>query len=307
MRVARIALLTGLITTSVFAAEPLRAVHDEAHPDQVVIFVGDQIFTTYAVAEDQKYPYFYPVNGPISGNSVTTESSEPYPHHHSLFFGCDKVNGGNYWQEGIDRGQIQSQDLRVVQDAGEEVIFENSCLWRIPGNDPVMKDHRRVRVTAPDKQTRIIDFAITLTPLENIRIKKTNHSLFSARMVPELSVEEGGELTNSNGESGEADTFGKRAPWMDYSGTRDGVTEGLAILQHPQNPWYPAPWFTRNYGFFSPTPMYWPENDRDTELERGEEATLRYRVIVHAGDATAAGIADHFEALASEGKSASAE
>ncbi|GAF95919.1 unnamed protein product, partial [marine sediment metagenome] len=36
-----------------------------------------------------------------------------------------------------------------------------------------------------------------------------------------------------------------------YSGTRDGITEGIAILQHPDNRWFPAKWFTRDYGFFS--------------------------------------------------------
>jgi hypothetical protein len=28
------------------------------------------------------------------------------------------------------------------------------------------------------------------------------------------------------------------------------------ILQHSGNPFYPAPWFSRNYGFFSPTPVW---------------------------------------------------
>ncbi|MDD2599917.1 MAG: PmoA family protein [Kiritimatiellae bacterium] len=35
-----------------------------------------------------------------------------------------------------------------------------------------------------------------------------------------------------------------------------GAFKGLAILQHPENPWYPSPWFTRDYGLLSPTPMY---------------------------------------------------
>jgi len=63
--------------------------------DRVQILVGGELFTSYRFARSQKYPYFWPVNGPVTGRSITTESSQPYPHHHSLFFGCDRVNGGN--------------------------------------------------------------------------------------------------------------------------------------------------------------------------------------------------------------------
>ncbi|MCA9428556.1 MAG: PmoA family protein, partial [Candidatus Omnitrophica bacterium] len=95
----------------------------------------------------------------------------------------------------------------------------------------------------------------------------------------------------------EEGTFGKPSSWCDYAGSRDGITEGLAILQSPGNRWFPSRWFTRDYGFFSPTPMYWLENDR-LELSKGEALELKYRVIVHSGDVNEAGIAQHFLAYA---------
>ena len=88
------------------AAPPLSV---ERLDDRIVVRVDDRTFTCYRFGAGQKYPYFYPVNGPRSGVSVTTESSLPWPHHRSLFFGSDKVNGGNYWQEGNDQGQIVSR------------------------------------------------------------------------------------------------------------------------------------------------------------------------------------------------------
>lgn len=66
-------------------------------------------------------------------------------------------------------------------------------------------------------------------------------------------------------------------------------------MQHPSNPWYPSPWFTRDYGFMSPTPMYWPENGNDTFLKNGSLLKLRYRVIVHSGDHNQAEIAEKYE------------
>ena len=77
-------------------------------------------------------------------------------------------------------------------------------------------------------------------------------------------------------------------------------TEGIAILQHPSSKWYPAPWFTRDYGFFSPTPMYWPEDGEMTRLRKGETIELRYRVVIHAGDHLEAGIAEEFKKYAEQ-------
>ncbi len=261
--------------------------------DSVEVRVDDALFTAYKFGGDQKYPYFWPVNGPASGESITTETSEPYPHHHSLFFGCDHVNDGNYWQDTNERGQILSQGPAIVESGGDRVVFTDTCLWKKPGEDPVIRDARTITITAPDDATRYIDFEITLESLVDATITKTNHSLFSARVVPELSVASGGTLVNAQGDTSEAGTYGVESPWCDYSGTRDGVTEGIAIFQYPDNRWYPSKWFTRDYGFFSPTPMYWLENDR-LDLPKGETLTLRYRVVVHTGKANEAGIAEHF-------------
>jgi len=262
--------------------------------DKVIVTIGGKLFTCYKFDASQKYPYFWPVNGPVSGESVTTETSEPYPHHHSLFFGCDRVNGGNYWQEGNEHGQIVSQGPKIIEPSGNRVIFTDKCLWRQPGKEPIIFDQRRIIISAPNQTLRFIDFEITLEPLMDVSILKTNHSLFSTRVAPELSVSSGGVLINAEGKTGEKDTFGVASPWCDYSGIRQGDTEGIAILQHPGNRWFPAKWFTRDYGFFSPTPMFWLENDK-LELARGEKLTLRYRVVIHSGNSMAAKIGEIFK------------
>ncbi len=273
------------------AAQPVGV---KLEKNQLIVTAGGKVFTCYKFADSQEYPYLWPVNGPASGKSVTTESSQPYPHHHSLFFGCDRVNGGNYWQEGNERGQIVSQGPKIIEASGERVVFTDECFWQQPGAEPVIRDLRRVVISAPSKDLRFIDFEISLEPLVDICILKTNHSLFSARLVPELSVNSGGVLINAEGKTGEKGTWGAASPWCDYTGTRNGVTEGIAILQHPGNRWFPAKWFTRDYGFFSPTSMFWPEGGR-TELPKGQMLTLRYCVVIHAGDVKTAGIKQIFE------------
>lgn len=280
-------------------AENLRAVQVG---DRIDVWVGGQFFTSYRFEENEKYPFFFPVNGP-SGTSVTSMRNGEYPHHSSLFFGCDRVNGGNYWQEGLERGRIISENIKLEKASGPEIVITQTCVWRRPNAPEPFRDTRRIVLTAPTKEQRIIDFDVTMEALEDVEIQKTNHSLFSARVDPDISVRSGGTLVNAEGATGEKATFGKGSPWMAFYGKRgSGATEGIAILQHPNNPGYPSPWFTRDYGFISPTPMYWPEDGKVTRVAKGGKFALRYRTVVFAGEPKDAKISELFEAYGKDAK-----
>ena len=262
---------------------------------RIDVTVGGKFLTSYRFTDDEKYPFFFPLNGP-SGTSVTSMRNGEYPHHSSLFFGCDKVNGGNYWQEGLDRGRIVSKGPVIERGSGNEIIIRDVCDWTRPGAAQPLRDTRHIVISAPTPTLRQIDFDITLEAMEDVVIQKTNHSLFSARMDPDLTPAFGGTLINADLAKGEKGTFGKASPWLACYGARDGkTTEGLAILQHPDNPGYPAPWFTRDYGFLSPTPMFWPADGKDTRIAKGAKLRLRYRVLVFSGTAESAGIAARFD------------
>ncbi len=261
---------------------------------RVDVTIDNLFFTSYHFSEDEKYPYFFPVNGP-SGESVTSMRNGTYPHHSSLFFGCDFLNGGNYWQEGLDRGQIVSLREDILENDGPRVVIENECIWKRPEAVSPIRDIRKITISAPSKDVYQIDFEISMQMLTDVSIQRTNHSLFSGRMDPSLSVNSGGTMINAEGEQGEKETFGKASAWMDCYGKRGDKIEGMAILQHPSNKWYPSPWFTRDYGFFSPTPMYWPANNESTFLKKDEVITLKYRVLVHSGSNETAKIAEAFK------------
>jgi hypothetical protein len=290
----KLKLLSFILLTTTFVATAQPKVTAEQVGDKIEFRVNGNLFTSYILSEFEKYPFFFPVNGP-SNATVTSMRNANYPHHSSLFFGCDKVNGGNYWQEGLERGQIISLRADIIETGGEKAVIENECIWKRPGADAPIKDKRNITVSVPSPDKFQIDFDIVMEMLMDVTIDKTNHSLFSGRMDPDLAVINGGTMINAEGETGEKGTFGKRSAWIDYYGERMGKTEGMAIMQHPSNEWFPAPWFTRDYGFFSPTPMYWPENDKNIVLKKGEQIKLRYRVLVHTGDHKEANIAEEFE------------
>ena len=263
--------------------------------NRIDVTIGEQFFTSYRFQPDEKYPFFFPVNGPVSGAGVTSMRNGQYPHHSSLFFGCDRVNGGNYWQEGLERGRIISVGARIVEAKGERVVIEDECIWKRPDAEAPIMDRRKIIISAPSPELYQLDFDIEMEMLIDVTIQKTNHSLVSARVDPDLTVKQGGVMINSEGKQGEKGTFGVGAAWIDCYGERKTGKEGIAIMQHPSNRWYPSLWFTRDYGFMSPTPMYWPENGKTTDLKKGEKIALRYRVLIHKGDSQEAGIATLFE------------
>ncbi|HBZ21477.1 MAG TPA: hypothetical protein DEO60_10125, partial [Bacteroidales bacterium] len=193
-----------------------------------------------------------------------------------------------------------SVNAQIYKQGGDSVVITDECIWSRPGALSPVKDIRRFTITSPSATLTRIDAEITMEMMMDVHILKTNHSLFSARMAADLAVTNGGTMINAEGARSEKDTFGKASPWIDFYGPRGSIIEGLAIMQHPSNPWYPSPWFTRDYGFISPTPMYWPVNGEETFMTKGTKLLLRYRILVHAGNNVDAKIAEEFEKYKSE-------
>jgi len=285
------------LNTFSYAQETVSAVYIR---ERIDVSIGKTFFTSYRFPSDEKYPFFYPVNGPVSGSGMTTMRDGLWPHHTSLFFGCDLVNGGNYWQEGLERGRILSLGAQIVENNGPRVVIKDECIWKRPDAEAPIIDRREISISSPTKGLYQLDFNIEMEMLTDVTIQKTNHSLFSIRVAHDLSVVQGGTMINAEGKQGEKETFGMASPWMDCYGDRKTGTEGIAILQHPSNQWFPSPWFTRDYGFMSPTPMYWPADDKVTILKKGNKIKLCYRVLVHAGNEKQANINNLYEQYKSE-------
>ncbi|MCX8108177.1 MAG: PmoA family protein [Verrucomicrobiae bacterium] len=241
----------------------------------------NRVLTAYRAHRSQKYPYMYPVTGPLSGLSLTAETAMPWPHHRSLFFACDRVNGGNYWQEDFAVGQIISDGPTATKVDETTVEIRDTCEWKKPGSAPVMRDERKITVRISDAHHYRIEWVIKWFALVDVTVERSNHSLFALRAAPDITPLGGGTLTNAQGDMGETATFGKRSEWCCFYGKRNGFTnapvEGIAILDHPKNPWSPCQWFTRDYGFMSPTPMNFI--DKPWKLSANAFVTLRYLVL----------------------------
>ena len=200
----------------------------------------------------------------------------------------------------MNRGRIISIGARILEEKGERVVIEDECIWKRPDAEAPIKDKRLITISSPSKSLYQLDFEIEMEMLMDVTILKTNHSLFSARIAEDLTVKQGGVMVNSEGQMGEKETFGARAKWLTFYGKRKTGYEGIVIMQHPSSKWFPSPWFTRDYGFMSPTPMYWPENDQQADLKKGEKIHLKYRVLVYGGTPEEANLNALYEKFAKE-------
>lgn len=302
-----ISLGAGLLCSGLIYAGESQTVGARMESERIVVQVNGETFTEYLFGQEHKYPFFYPVNGPVTGKSVTTWDQEPWPHHSSLYVSLDHVRSenvghGNYWQprDRLDTGQIFSRNARIVEADGKKVVLQDEADWIVsPTETRQLRDTRKMTIWAPSPEIRIMDFEYQFEAMEDLVLGQTGHSFFSARMNTEIAVDGGGTIVDSQGNRDEAGTREQAADWSAYYGENDGATEGLAIIQHSGNPFYPAKWFTRNYGFMSPTPFAF---DGDRELKKGETLAFRYRVVVFTGDHETAEIAawrEDFEATTS--------
>ncbi|MDR1493331.1 MAG: PmoA family protein [Planctomycetaceae bacterium] len=244
--------------------------------------------TCYRAEALQKYPYFYPLNSLKSGLSLTSETGQPWPHHRSVFFGADKVNGRNFWQNNPDKDRIVSKKLELGVIAAKSAELLNECAWTPSGSDPILADKRRFLLTILNDETYTLDCYFELTALTEVTIKPSNHGLFGVRTTEDISVDGGGTLVNSEGQERQENTLGKPAKWIASYGKRygrgDGLIEGLAILAPPfeREPFKQGLWFTRNYGNFSPMPLNFMKSD--IVLPQGDVLKLAYRIVAFTGD-----------------------
>jgi hypothetical protein len=248
----------------------------------------------YRAHSTLKYPYFSPLNGPVSGISLVSESALPYPHHRGLWLGCDPLNGGDYWSDGpLERGRIRSTELKFDETASTPTAtaFTERCEWERPDAAAPLRDERHFVLRVPNDQLRLIDCRFKLTAQEDIVIERAKHSFFAMRAAADISPTYGGILMNASGGVGAKGTYGKPANWCGYHGKRKlkpEVVEGIAIMNHPDNFGGNCPWFTREYGHLSPSPLNFLE--KPWRLAHGEVLELKYRVVLHAGTPQEAGL-----------------
>lgn len=132
---------------------------------------------------------------------------------------------------------------------------------------------------------------------DSVKFADTKEGTFAVRMATELEeqhfrakgIARTGTIMNAHGAKTEANTWGKRSPWVDYAGSIGGKPKGIVIFDHPANPKHPTYWHVRGYGLFAANIFgehdFHADAGRDggITIAKGETLRFRYRIIIHQG------------------------
>jgi hypothetical protein len=305
------------ICAALLLALPLAGqVRFTGQPDRILVEIDGKPFTTFFLAPDGNKPYLYPLST-ATGIAVTRHfpmekfpgETEDHPHQRGLFFAHGDVNGYNFWATEPDSGipkmgrmaLVKAPDARGGAKSGTiRAVFEGQD----PAGKPIMTETRVITFYS-DPALRTIDYEIEIQPAGQLTFGDTKEGTFGIRLADSMTEDKGGRMVNAEGRETEKNVWGKRSPWVDYSGQADGQTVGVAIFDNPANPRYPTYWHARAYGLFAANIFgvrdFTSDKSQDGSLtvERGHSIRFRYRVVIHAGDTRAARIAELFARYAS--------
>lgn len=270
------------------------------------IEIDGQLFSEY-VHQDTPRPYLYPLIGP-GGQALTRnwpmknalDEEHDHPHHKSFWFTHGAVNGIDFWADGPDKGKIVHRKFTNIESGRCQGIIESENTWQAPDGKVVATDQRILRII-PRNKVRLVDYEITLNASEgDLILGDTKEGSMGIRLAETMRLKGKvgkGHIVNSEGAQ-DGETWGKRANWCDYYGPVDGVTVGIAAMDHPSNPRHPTWWHVRDYGLFAANPFgihdfeKKPVGTGDMKVIAGKNITFKYRFVLHQGNTLDAGIAE---------------
>jgi hypothetical protein len=282
-------------------------------PGENSVEIDGKPFTTFHLGADAHKPFLAPLRS-ASGRIVTRRfpmeivagESRDHMHHRGLWFSYDDVNGVKFWENDPsytkpNMGRIVVRDTAWKAGQGSGTLSA-TIDWRDPQGKTLLVETREM-VFYPDPKLRTIDFRITLTAAGEVTLGDTKEGAFAIRLAENFTEKRGGRIVDADGRARMANVWGKRSDWVDYSGEVEGEKLGVAMFDHPQNPFHPTYWHARDYGLFSLNPFganaFDPRaEERQTKLAPGQSLTFRWRVVIHPGDAESGRVADLYREFA---------
>ncbi len=273
--------------------------------DTIDITLNGREFTTFRYSKTQYRPYFFPVLGP-NGREVTrgetSDISKDHVHHRSLYVAYGEVNDVDLWGEGSNCGRVVHQNFTQKHGGAVVGTIYTDNNWETKDGEVLMTDKQNFRIYNLPEDRTIIDLDLSfVASAGDVHFGDTKEGgIMCVRVHPSMNASDGGKIENAFGGINEAETWGKRANWCDYSGIVEGTPVGIVVYDHIINPRYPTYWHVRNYGLMGSNIFGSGTFERDKSkdgsyiLKEGGEMNFRFRVLIHAGDATQGKVAQKY-------------
>ena len=238
--------------------------------------------------------YIHPLYN-LSGEPITRafpeEEIEWHYNHRGIYWGWrqmfiedEKVGDG--WV--MDNIRIDIKNVQTMTDTKKAQMLLNVHWITTHGGQvkAFIDEHTKITIYPTQDDHRTIDFEISLkalVPGVEIAGSDDNHKGYGG-FSTRIKLADSLLYRSENGPVEPQEAQLHVGPWVDFSTTGLSVPNkfGLTILCHPSIPNYPSPWLLRRKGSMQ-NPAF-PGWDR-TDISVDKETILRYRLILHNGDA----------------------
>ncbi|MCD8043231.1 MAG: PmoA family protein [Tannerellaceae bacterium] len=268
--------------------EGIQIIPDEAQQKIDILYDG-KLFTSYLYASDIEKPVLYPIytaNGTVITRGFPREPRPheriDHPHHVGLWFNFGDVNGLDFWNNSYTipperKPRYGSIRHRKIVDISEGTLTVEADWINHTGKALLTEETHFI--FSGEGDWRIVERRTKLSALQDtVTFTDNKEGLIAIRMdrafeepatKPEVFLDSDGNPTevksmnnegingvyrNNNGlEKGQV--WGKPARWVSLSAEKEGEKITVAILDHSENPGYPAHSHARGYGLFATNNM----------------------------------------------------
>jgi len=304
-----------VLSSEASATQPAAVTVDIEAGRQADVSLGGEIFTSYVVKPGIARPFCYPVIGPHGLNIVrelvflpegekgtSTYAGVDHIHHKGIWIAQGEANGTDNWSETEGHGRTLNRELIV--DSQGPLFGQLHAVgdWVDAKGNKILEEDTFIRVYDTPDTARIMDLTTVWTAGENgVFFGDTKEAgTVSIRLQESMEERAGGTIHNAFGALGEAENWGRPAPWVDYYGPLEDRICGVAIMDHPTNFRYPTTWHVRSYGLF--TANQWGLHDftgdnakrGDYALPAGQSLCFRFRLFIHEADTVTAGVSEQY-------------
>jgi hypothetical protein len=320
---------TALLSTVLLAATalawarlgpPVEAVEVTARDHAVDVAIGGRPFTTFFFDVSAAKPYLHPLRSargtivtrgfPVVQNLPGEDRDEP--HQRPMYFGHGDINGFDFWGEAAypkwsdhslsTFGRTVFRTLDEARGGLEDGIVQATFDLVTP-TGVIGREVQHYRFSG-DGDSRTIDCQFSLVATDRALVMgDTKEGTFAIRVVKALDSPPG-HMVNAENATGEKHIWGKQSTWVDYYGRVGDEDVGVAVLNYPGNLRSPTYWHARAYGLLAANPFglsYFTRRQNGAyTVPQGSSLVLRYRVVIHHGDPTAADIAGRYHRFAAE-------
>ena len=231
----------------------------------------------------------------LDGRVLTEDFPTDHLHHRGIFWAWHQVwvgdkRIGDPWTCEDFVWDVQQATTEPEENA---LALRSHVLWKSPqwtdgagAMKPLVEERTTIRVHKSSDDARAIDFEIRLLALEkDVRLGGSDDEKGYGGFSVRVRLPEGVRFTGEKGEVEPQITSVEAGPWLDVSARYGDGNEisGVTILCHPSSPGFPQRWILRSARSMQ-NPVY-PGREAVT-LSTDEPLVLRYRLILHRGEAT---------------------